>query len=159
MNEAKLSKISNNHNLKEIFSYLDYQYILKLIEKNKSLQKRLGIKLEDYKNLSNYPRYDFQKKKHTIEYRIPDNQYRDVFYKVCCLNCVHFTYVLIYGILSVCKVSFNDYITSGTLLHYYFYCLFCLFIFTFLCNRYLYFVCTFFSTFFESTDNLSSFNL
>ena len=51
MNEAKLSKISNNHDLKEIFSYLDYQYILNLIEKNKSLQKRLGIKLDDYKNI------------------------------------------------------------------------------------------------------------
>lgn len=111
MNEEKLSKISNNYNLKAIFSFLDYQYILKLIEKNKSLQKRLGIKLEDYKNLSNYPIYDFQKKKHTIEYRIPDNQYRDVFYKVLCLNCVHFTYVLIYGILLVCKVSFNG--TNG----------------------------------------------
>jgi len=108
MNEAKLSRISNNYNLKTIFSYLDYQFILKLIEKNKSLQKRLGIKLEDYKNKSNYPKYLFQKKTHTIEYRIPVDEDEDLYCKLLCLNCVHFTYVLIYSILLVCKVSFND---------------------------------------------------
>jgi hypothetical protein len=112
MNKSKLSKISNDYNLKEIFSYLDSKYTLKLIQKNKEIQNRLGLKLENYKIYSNYPKYKFGTKKKTIEYRLQYNIDGEAelgeLAILFCLHCLHFTYILIYAILLVCKVSFNN---------------------------------------------------
>lgn len=112
MNKSKLSKISNDYNVKSIFSYLDSKYVLKLILKNKEIQNRLGVKLENYKIYSNYPKYQFQTKKKTTEYKNPyqiDGEAQlGQLGLLFCFHCLHFTYILIYAILLVCKVSFNN---------------------------------------------------
>ena len=46
-NENEILKISSKYILKHIFSYLKYNYFLKLIKYNKNLQKQLDINLED----------------------------------------------------------------------------------------------------------------
>ena len=51
-NKALLSNIKSNYILKTIFSYLKYNYILKLIKNNKSLQNKLGINKQNYKDYS-----------------------------------------------------------------------------------------------------------
>ncbi len=48
-NNNILLNITSEYNLKQIFSYIKYDYILKLIKKNKSLQNKLGISKENYK--------------------------------------------------------------------------------------------------------------
>jgi hypothetical protein len=52
-NNNLLSNITSNFNLKLIFTYLKYDYILKLIKNNKSLQNKIGIKKKNYKDYSN----------------------------------------------------------------------------------------------------------
>jgi len=113
MNISQLSKISNDYNLKSIFSYLDSLNVLKFIDKNKKIQNRLGVKLENYKFYSNYPKYQFQTKKKNIEYNKNPNYFYGegllgIFALIICMNCMHFTYVLIYSILLISKVSFNN---------------------------------------------------
>ena len=105
-NKTNILKINNDYNLKLIFSYLDYQYILKLIKINKKLQNKLGIKLENYKNKPNYPK--FQEK--IIENPIPyDGELAlGLLGLAFCLTCIFFTYTLIYSILLVSKDTFNE---------------------------------------------------
>jgi len=59
--KSNVLNINNIDKLKLIFSYLDSQYILKLIKYNKKIQNELGIKLENYKNNLNNPKYIIQK--------------------------------------------------------------------------------------------------
>ena len=48
-----LLKINSNYNLMRIFSYLNYDKILKLIKNNKLLQNKIGIEKNNYKDYSN----------------------------------------------------------------------------------------------------------
>ena len=52
-NNNLLSNIASNFNLKLIFSYLKYDYILKLIKYSKSLQNKIEIKKTNYMDYSN----------------------------------------------------------------------------------------------------------
>ena len=52
-NNNLLSNIKSINNLKLLFSYLKYNFILKLIKNNKSLQNKVGIELQNYKDYSN----------------------------------------------------------------------------------------------------------
>ncbi len=61
-NNAEISRIKSDYILKSIFSNIDYKRILKLIKYNKSLQNRLGISLENYKNKSDFPKFEFLNK-------------------------------------------------------------------------------------------------
>ena len=49
-----LLNISYDYILKDLFLHLKYNYILKLIKYNKSLQNKLGINIEKYKDYSDY---------------------------------------------------------------------------------------------------------
>ena len=51
-NKADLSKISNIYILKSIFSYLNSKQILKFVQKNKKLQNKLEINVDNYKKHS-----------------------------------------------------------------------------------------------------------
>ena len=44
--------IKNFYNIKRIFSFLDHKEKLKMIIYNKKLQKKLGVGIQDYKNIS-----------------------------------------------------------------------------------------------------------
>ena len=46
--EELLFRIKNEYSLNKIFSYLDYKYILQVVKINQKLQRKIGIKLEDY---------------------------------------------------------------------------------------------------------------
>ena len=52
-NNNLLLNIQSKYNIKLLFSYLKYDYILKLIKYNKSLKKKLGICKQNYKDYSN----------------------------------------------------------------------------------------------------------
>ena len=61
-NKADISSIKSEYNLKEIFAYLDYSHILKLLKNNKNLQNRLGLTLDNYKNKFETKKYEYIKK-------------------------------------------------------------------------------------------------
>lgn len=48
MEKNKLLNVLSNYNLKKIFSYTDYNFILRLIKYSKSIQNKLGITLQNY---------------------------------------------------------------------------------------------------------------
>ena len=60
---TNINKIKSNYILKSLFSYINYQNILKLVKINKNLQSRLGIKLENYSYKLNFPEYVYIKEK------------------------------------------------------------------------------------------------
>lgn len=53
INNNLLLNISSNYIVKHIFSYLKYNYILKLIKYNKLIQNKIGFDKQNYKNYSN----------------------------------------------------------------------------------------------------------
>ena len=57
-----LLNIESKSNLKLIFSYLRYNYVLKLIKKNRSLQKNLGIDKKNYRYFSDVKYNSIEKK-------------------------------------------------------------------------------------------------
>ena len=59
MNKASINRISNKNILKSLFSFLKYKQILKLVRNNKGLQKRLDINLNNYKEISELPKYEY----------------------------------------------------------------------------------------------------
>ena len=49
-----MNSISSDYFLKLLFSHLDYEYFLKLLKNNKALQKRSGLKKDNYEELMKY---------------------------------------------------------------------------------------------------------
>ena len=108
LQKETLLKIKSEYCLKAIFSYIDYNYILKLIKKNKIFQKKLGLNIQNYKNKSSYE---------YIERKIikKDNSYSKDMLGVI-LKCVFslfvtlifFLFVLIFTIILFAKGGFND---------------------------------------------------
>lgn len=62
INNNLLLNIESKSNLKLIFSYLRYNYVLKLIKKNRSLQKNLGIDKKNYRYFSDVKYNSIEKK-------------------------------------------------------------------------------------------------
>ena len=46
-----LLKIKSEYSLKTVFTYIDYNYILKLIKTSKKHQRKLGITIQNYKKI------------------------------------------------------------------------------------------------------------
>ena len=67
MNRGDINKITNNYILKSLFAYLKYKKILKLVNNNKGLQNKLGINLKNYKEIFNFPKYEYTKYVRTYE--------------------------------------------------------------------------------------------
>ena len=76
-----LSNIRSNYILKEICSFISYHKILKIINYNKEIQSKLSLKIDDYKNESNSPKYDYiqvirkYRKEENDEYQCEQNVY------------------------------------------------------------------------------------
>ena len=102
-----LLKIKSDFCLKTIFTYLNYNYILKLIKNNKKIQRKLGIDIQNYKQKSSYK---FVERKKIIK-NDPLNHvaFRIVYiYVVSFLTTlVFFAIVLIFSILFIIR-GFND---------------------------------------------------
>lgn len=64
-NSEKIKRINSLYNLKLIFSYLDYNHVIKLIKYNKNLQKQLDLNLRNYNNKFNYA---YSKKSYKFKY-------------------------------------------------------------------------------------------
>ena len=113
-NNAEISRIKSDYILKSIFSNVDYNRLLKLIKINKSLQKRLGISLENYKNKSDFP-FEYLKKtfvfKNEKMYRweIPGAlKYEKYMCYKALLTLICFIIFLIYSILLVFLNTFDN---------------------------------------------------
>ena len=107
-----ISNIKSNYNLKEIFSYLDYSYILKLLKNNKNLQNRIGLTLAHYKNKFGPKKYEYIKKTTKIthekqkNYKVSDNIESTLLF-ICTIFCFLLPF-LIYSILLVSIKTFKD---------------------------------------------------
>ena len=107
-NSADITKIHNTYNLKSVFEYLDYQYILKLIKNNKNLQNKLEISFKNYKKESNYQSYQYIKNKEIYYF---DDDCDNCENKKIIILTFYMIYVFIY--MTFCSVfDFEDYDTK-----------------------------------------------
>ena len=111
-NKTDINKIKNIYNLKSLFYYLNYPYFLKLIKKNKRLRNKLNISIQNYKDIAEYPKYEYTKSTSVIQKRggIGRQEFVEFFIAILssCCTCIMFIYMIIYSILLVSKGNFND---------------------------------------------------
>ena len=113
-NIANINNISNNFILKSIFINLDYKTVLKLVKINKNLQIRLGINIENYKDKSDFPKYQYMKETKLIKMEeLPGrgNECYGELFKICMISCItyiFFTYNIIYTTLLVRSDLFDN---------------------------------------------------
>ena len=112
INKININLINSDYILKSIFTNIDYRGILKIVRINKRIQNRLGINLENYKKISDFPKYGYYTSE-VIENRSlgkgpPDpTQFLKIIIPACC-SCILFIYSIIYSILLVSLDSFDD---------------------------------------------------
>ena len=107
-----LLKIKSHYNLKEIFSFVNYERILKLNKNNKYLQRLLGLNIINYKKRTSY--------QCVIRRKILKDFYKDdatenenfIKYFLMCaiytlIAIILFIYVLVFASLLVSKGAFN----------------------------------------------------
>ena len=111
-NKTDINKINNDYVLKSLFTYIDYQNILKIAKKNKRLQNRLGINIQNYKERSDFPKYEYYKRQIISRKRmgIGGQDIVEAFMIIIssCCTCILFIYSIIYSILLVSLGSFDD---------------------------------------------------
>ena len=111
-NITEISKLSDDYILKNVFSYLNYRTALKIIKYNKTLQKRIGITIKNYKKEENFPKYQYIKQSKIVaehEHYYGDIDHFFLLYIVLILlMIIIFIYDLIYSILLVCLKTFDD---------------------------------------------------
>jgi len=129
-NKNKLLNISSNNILKNIFLYIKYTTSLKLIKNNKSLQKKLGINIENYKDYSDYA-YIIKREEIIIE-KFAFNYcnsflYEKIFEVWAIPSIIYITFIFFYMLLFLNEkleiINIFKYIRNV--------CLICLFIFSF----------------------------
>ena len=104
--QPKLNNISSNFCLKSIFSYLDYEFILKLIKYNKNLQNKLGLKKENYQNLISY---EFATRKIKRKLKLLNNEELNlIIFIIYIITFILFAYILIFSSFLYFKGSFNE---------------------------------------------------
>jgi hypothetical protein len=113
MNKASINRISNKNVLKSLFSFLKYKQILKLVRNNKGLQKRIDINLNNYKEISEFPKYEYFNSVEIAKKRKKASTGLDWAYMflnmiISCITCIFFTYLLIYSILLVTEGNFGE---------------------------------------------------
>ena len=117
-NNTDITKIRNNYILKSLFSYINSKNILKLVQKNKNLQNRLNINIENYKNKFEFPKYKFDISKNIVEK--PNERYKQYCGKIedffgvfgqcisSCTTCIFSLYLLVYILLLNSLDTFDD---------------------------------------------------
>ena len=110
LRKADISRISNKEILKSIFSNLNSKRILQIVQKNKNLQKKLGINIDHYKSRSDLPKYEYILEK---SIKVGKDRFDDLsyYFHICLLTCctfIFFVYTLIYAILLVAKDTFDE---------------------------------------------------
>ena len=110
LQKADISRISNNEILKSVFLNLNSKRILQIVQKNKNLQKKLGINIEHYKSRSDLPKYEYIQEKSIL---VKNKRHDKLFYlfQICIYTCctsIFFLYTLIYAILLVAKDTFDE---------------------------------------------------
>ena len=109
-NKKILNNISSNYCLRGLFSYLNYNDLLRFIRTNKELQKKLGITLDNYKSETGF---GYFRRKSTIIKNEAGVEYEDENSKsffmgtIICLNCPCAIFFLIITILFATKNLFN----------------------------------------------------
>ena len=113
-----LLKIKSKYNLKEIFSFVNYECILKIIKNNKSLQEYLGINIINYKKRTSY-KYVTRRKILKGCYK-DDAEENEEAIKVVITGLVYtiiaiilFIYTLIFASILVSKGAFSENNTRG----------------------------------------------
>ena len=74
-------KVKNKEILKEIFSNLEFEAILKLIKYNKALQNKLEITRRIFQENSDLPRYDYIISTKVIEKRKKNERMKNISYE------------------------------------------------------------------------------
>jgi len=106
-------KVKNKEILKEIFSNLEFEAILKLIKYNKALQNKLEITRRIFQENSDLPRYDYIISTKVIEKRKKNERMKNIsyeegaFFYYIILTPIFFLLLLIYYIISV-SVGYFD---------------------------------------------------
>ena len=113
MKKTSINRISNKNLLKSLFSFLKYKQILKLVRNNKGLQKRLDINLNNYKEISEFPKYEYFNSVEIAKKRKKARTGLEWAYMflnmiISCITCIFFTYLLIYSILLVTEGNFDE---------------------------------------------------
>ena len=107
-NKTNLLIIRNNYIIKSLFSYLYSKDILKLVQKNKKLQNILGINIQNYKEISEFPKYEYDTE---IEDRslymeaIPEEWGK---FLSSCTSGIFILYLLVYSILLIVLDTFDN---------------------------------------------------
>ena len=106
--EEKLLKIKSEYCLKTIFSYIDYNYILKLIKNSKKFQRKLGINVQNYKKKSSYKYIERKIIKRNLNYEYDGGDKIIKCIYSCFFSSIFFLFVLIYTIILFAKGGFDD---------------------------------------------------
>ena len=112
-NKADITKIKNAYILKSLFSYLSSKQILKIVQKNKKLQNKLEISVENYKKYSGFPKYEYNEE--TDIERIPKRNHMMMgdCSQSCgqcissCTSIIFILYLLVYSILQITLDTFD----------------------------------------------------
>ena len=110
----KIFNVSSDYSLKTIFSYIQYNNLLKIIKYNKALQSKLEINHKNYQTITNY---QYLRRKITRTHTPGENECVEmgkVFF-TSLITFIFFIYVLIYSILLVSLDSFDN---SNTKINY-----------------------------------------
>ena len=94
LQKVDISRISSNEIIKNIFSNLNSKRILKIVQKNKNLQQKLGISLEHYKSRSDLPKYEYIEEKSIFRKRITDSELSYMLHNIIltCCTFIFFAY-------------------------------------------------------------------
>ena len=106
--KEKLLKISSEICLKIIFTYIEYNHILKIIKNSKKIQGKLGINIQNYKKKSCYKYMERIITKRMDNYK---SDRMDIFYKHCIaflFTSIFFFFVLIYTAILFGKGGFDN---------------------------------------------------
>ena len=104
MNGSILLKVKCKEILQQTFSHLKTIHILKLIKNNKSIQNRIGITKEIFKNNSDLPKYEYKILSQVILLKRDDMDFYLDFFDTNCF--LWFSIIMIYYLVAYAFVPF-----------------------------------------------------